>query len=273
MAIARKFLASAILLSGVALLADPATAGSTHIPAACVDDAAKLCKRIKPGGGRVLECLTKKDKVLGAECRTAIKPMRNSVVAWRHTCGRDIDKYCGDAPHGARVVACLRKNVSQLSSRCKVKFKNKPLGALMGCVDDIAELCTGVKPGGGRVLECLISSKKAKSRSCNGHLRLVKRLVTDWRNACGPEIDRHCGKTTPGWGMLACMEKRSGLSDKCQAHLKKAEGSYTHACRHDVREHCSKVKPGVGRVHKCIQAHYDELRPDCAATVLPRWAS
>jgi len=94
-------------------------------------------------------------------------------------CAEDIAKFCGNVPPGeGRIAVCLKQNEAQLSPVCKqhlVQVKEALKEAHQACEDDIAMFCGGVKPGGGRVVECLKANKDHLSRKCKIKLYEAKK--------------------------------------------------------------------------------------------------
>jgi len=77
-------LGSAVVLSSVALAQgtppDPPPPGDGHdfakVREACRPDVERLCKDIKPGGGRIRACLKAHETELSDGCKAAIKDAR-----------------------------------------------------------------------------------------------------------------------------------------------------------------------------------------------------
>ena len=81
-------------------------------------------------------------------------------------CEKELTTYCKDVtPGGGRLLACLYAHQDKLSGRCEyalydsaVKLE-RVVAALTyvanECRDDLKAYCADVKPGEGRLLECL----------------------------------------------------------------------------------------------------------------------
>ncbi|MBF0558295.1 MAG: cysteine rich repeat-containing protein [Nitrospirae bacterium] len=85
-------------------------------------------------------------------------------------CADDIAKFCkGIQPGGGRIAACLKEHQNDLSASCKGKMAEaRQKGAEMNkaCHDDAAKFCKDVKPGGGRIVQCLKQHSSDLSIPC-----------------------------------------------------------------------------------------------------------
>jgi hypothetical protein len=92
----------------------------------CAEDAAKLCKDVKPGGGRLAKCLKEHEKDLSPQCKESMEAARAKAKEAHEACTDDIQKLCKDVKPGAgRIVKCLRENEKQLSPECREKLTQK----------------------------------------------------------------------------------------------------------------------------------------------------
>lgn len=113
----------------------------------CAEDAAKFCKDVKPGEGRLAACLKEHEKELSKACldRKALaaekrggkrggkrgkKEGGGGQAAYGKACAADREKFCaGVKPGEGRLRDCLRKNLESLSEGCKAlqeKSKERP---------------------------------------------------------------------------------------------------------------------------------------------------
>lgn len=94
----------------------------------CKDDIKKYCSDVTPGQGRVAACIKSQENHLSTTCKSAWVGARKDIskridkadVAFRKSCGADVQKFCSNVPSGeGRLMNCLDQHESDLSSSCK----------------------------------------------------------------------------------------------------------------------------------------------------------
>lgn len=93
----------------------------------------------------------------------------NSLALAEGECKGDIAKYCKGAKGSKQEVECLKEHKEQLSPRCKMHIVQVLQAAKethQGCEPEIHAFCSGVQPGGGRILKCLKAHKSQLSPVC-----------------------------------------------------------------------------------------------------------
>ncbi len=94
-------------------------------------------------------------------------------------CADDVAKYCKDVkPGGGRLARCLKDNEKQLSPTCKASIEDsrkKAKEAHQACADDVQKHCKDVKPGQGRIVQCLKEHEKDLSPECKAKLTEPKK--------------------------------------------------------------------------------------------------
>jgi hypothetical protein len=86
----------------------------------CADDIAKFCKDVKPGGGRIANCLKEHEKDLSPACTKRNEEMKMEAKAMHKACADDMDKYCKDVQPGkGNIMRCLMGHKDELSSACR----------------------------------------------------------------------------------------------------------------------------------------------------------
>jgi hypothetical protein len=109
--------------------------------------------------------------VLGILQITAAQEARKG----RNLCAPDIAKYCkGMKPGGGNIAECLKEHEADLSEGCKAYtagLREKGKEFAQNCRSDVAKLCKGVQPGGGRIIECLKEHESELSEPCRTHFK------------------------------------------------------------------------------------------------------
>ncbi len=101
--------------------------------------------------------------------------MSGSAYAGGPSCKADVQKYCASVqPGGGRIAQCLKQNEAQLSASCKerialVQAQLKEIKE--ACADDLQQFCAGVKPGGGKIAQCLKAHKDKLSAECKAEIK------------------------------------------------------------------------------------------------------
>ena len=101
------------------------------------------------------------------------------------------------------------------------------------CAKDIAQYCSHITPGGGRLLRCYEENKGSMSAACRAWAEGVKANATVLKEACAKEIDMRCNieKGDP-LAMLDCLQGNYvSLSPECSATLNKFKWLYPQPVR------------------------------------------
>jgi hypothetical protein len=93
----------------------------------CGDDVKKYCSDVKPGGGRIMECLKAHEDKLSSWCMEEMhekKAMMKEAKEAHKTCKEDLEKFCADVKPGqGRKMECLKSHREELSPHCKDEMK------------------------------------------------------------------------------------------------------------------------------------------------------
>jgi hypothetical protein len=92
-------------------------------------------------------------------------------------CKKELETYCKDVTPGeGRILACLYAFEDKLSNRCEFALYDaasqleRAVNALTytanECREDLKSYCSNVKPGEGRLLDCLDKKKEVLSARC-----------------------------------------------------------------------------------------------------------
>jgi len=117
-----------------------------------------------------------------AGCATA--PTKGPVETIAEGCKMEIDTHCKNVTQGElRVLACLYAYSDRISSRCDYALYDaasqleRAINALSytasECRDDLKAYCSDIKPGEGRLFQCLDRNKSKVSSRCNQALQDV----------------------------------------------------------------------------------------------------
>lgn len=145
-------------------------------------------------------------------------------------CVADVKQFCPDVqPGSGRVGACLRQNEARLSAACRDRLSADALKARKliekfgrSCQADRARLCAGIRPGGGRLLQCLGGHQGELSPSCQAEMDWfagAREKFSAVKRACAADAERLCQGVPPQAGpLLECLqENEASLSSACNA--------------------------------------------------------
>ena len=98
-----------------------------HTEGACKDDMKKLCGDIKPGDGRLMDCMKQHEADLSQACKDNRAEMKQKMEekhkAMKEACAADIKQYCANVTPGeGREFACLRSYEDKISAGCKAQM-------------------------------------------------------------------------------------------------------------------------------------------------------
>jgi hypothetical protein len=87
----------------------------------CEEDIAKFCRDVKPGAGRLADCLDQHKMELSDKCKTRFEDVKQEFKGKYKTCEDDIIRFCTwIQPGEGRLLKCLKENKSNLlSDDCK----------------------------------------------------------------------------------------------------------------------------------------------------------
>ncbi|HYX65413.1 MAG TPA: cysteine rich repeat-containing protein [Burkholderiales bacterium] len=89
----------------------------------CAEDAKKFCSKVRPGGGRVYQCMTGHENELAPACRERLTAAKARYDEFANACKSDAEKYCKGIRAGAgRILSCLKGRESDLTAECKAQF-------------------------------------------------------------------------------------------------------------------------------------------------------
>ncbi len=139
----------------------------------CVDDAKRLCPDVKPGQGRVAACLKQHKDELSAGCKANIARFREGA----QSCQADVERLCPGTKPGPERHACMQQHKDQVSPECREFFgevmqrRGEMREAAHACRGDAEKFCKDVKPGEGRIVECLRQHQGELSKECAAQVK------------------------------------------------------------------------------------------------------
>ena len=100
-------------------------------------------------------------------------------------CEKELTTYCKDVTPGeARILACLYAHQDKISSQCEHALLDsaiqldRAISALSyfasSCMENLNSYCADVKPGEGRLIECLEKNKSKLDKNCSVALEEMK---------------------------------------------------------------------------------------------------
>jgi hypothetical protein len=107
------------------LVGSSAMAQQGPVAGACAADIKSLCSDVKPGDGRIRDCVKAHFADLSASCKSVLSKARTIGAA----CGTDVKTLCADVkPGGGRIVACMKSHMAEVSLSCKDAVSNAGAG-------------------------------------------------------------------------------------------------------------------------------------------------
>lgn len=108
--------------------------------------------------------------------------VQGALDTFAQGCQQELTTYCKDViPGEGRIIACLYAFQDKLTPRCEYALYDSVsqldrtltnLSYAVGeCRDDLKTLCSAVKPGEGRLLDCLGKNEAKVSSRCNAALK------------------------------------------------------------------------------------------------------
>jgi len=145
-------------------------------------------------------------------------------------CAGDTKQLCADVrPGEGRVHACLAENRDKLSPACQERLSQDEARARAllkefsdACMGDVDRFCGAVRPGTGRVIQCLERHREDLSDACQEHTErfdVAREKVRAVRDACRADARTYCAdQLATAAPLVECLEDhRSEISAECRA--------------------------------------------------------
>lgn len=102
-------------------------------------------------------------------------------------CAAEIATHCANVtPGDDRIVACLIAHEEKISTRCRLTaylgsgnlgVRLKELQSMAKtCSSDIVQYCSDVRPGGGRIYDCIKKNRATLTNECRNSLESIAPL-------------------------------------------------------------------------------------------------
>lgn len=179
----KNYIIAVLALSGGLGLALSLPAAAEKGKGPCAEDAAKFCKDVKPGEGRVAACLKEHEKELSQACKER-KALAGEKRGMR---GNKAGKRgAGDKSwargYGKGFAAGFKRGQGTCGegrSAGRRGQRSADRGGHAVCGADAEKLCKDVKPGEGRVRDCMIKNMNKLSDACKTRMEKVKTRLED----------------------------------------------------------------------------------------------
>jgi hypothetical protein len=109
---------------GAALLTTHSAVAAPAVGKACAADIKAQCADVKPGGGKLKDCVKAHFSDLSADCQVAI--VRAAAVG--KACKADVKQFCADVKPG-KVASCMKEHAADVSDGCKDAMAKAEAGA------------------------------------------------------------------------------------------------------------------------------------------------
>ena len=133
------------------------------IRSACRSDYMAHCSSVPTGGAAALNCLKQNKSSLSAGCQQAVNAASGGATSGGNATAPSERSGATDAATAAAGAAP--------AAAAMVLRPMRPREVLFvlrsACGADVRALCTGVPPGGGRIVECLASQAASLSPACH----------------------------------------------------------------------------------------------------------
>jgi hypothetical protein len=134
--VATLILAAALALTANLVFAEDKPDGKPKSPEGarqgsrpCEEEIKRLCPDIKPGEGRIAECVRQHEKEFSPQCQKKHAEMEKHKQAVEHAkkaCHDDVQKFCKDVDPGeGRMVRCLEEHEKNLTEGCRATLERK----------------------------------------------------------------------------------------------------------------------------------------------------
>jgi len=148
-----KVLLGLVLCAAQAQAQQPTPQQSSAIKSACRGDYMNVCASVPTGGMASLQCLQQHAGQVSAGCQSALAAVSAPPAGG------------APAPQAAAPAAAAMPMPGPMPMRAELRLLRADCGA------DYRRYCSGIQPGGGRAIACLISRGPQLQPVCRSALR------------------------------------------------------------------------------------------------------
>jgi hypothetical protein len=144
----------------------PSSAQIAAVKSNCRSDYMKVCSSVTPGGPAALQCLEKNEARLSPSCKKAVAAAAGGGGAAPPAAG-GAPATANAAPDAAPPAGGAAAVPAAAPLVLRPMRPIEVLGVMRSaCGVDVRTLCTGVPPGGGRIISCLVEQSASLSPAC-----------------------------------------------------------------------------------------------------------
>lgn len=234
---------------------------------------------VKPGEGRMQECLESKHAYLNSMCSSR----RTRADRVPNVCKEDVDALCPkDVGDEAHHLVCLRKHRNKITQKCwdelselgsdgweVLPHRFKQMGVDTECSAALIRLCSDVAPGYGALHQCVDRNWDELAKDCGLRRRVVPERVPP---ACEHDALLLCKHVIAGDNRVhECLWKYDGvrnsdgktLSKDCLSSIILESHGMDVECSADMTELCGHDRRGKHDLVRCLHSHQERLAPGC----------
>jgi hypothetical protein len=152
----------------------PSSAQVAAIRSACRSDYPKVCGGVPTGGALAMQCLDKNKAGVSPACQNAVAAVAGGAAAPAGSAPAQEAAASPAAPAAAPAAPPSAAAAAAAAPPAMVLRPMRPREVLFvmrsACGADLRTVCAAVDPGGGRILQCLISNAASLSPDCRAVL-------------------------------------------------------------------------------------------------------
>jgi hypothetical protein len=145
----------------------PSSAQIAAIRSACRSDYPRVCADVPPGGAQALRCLQKNTTDVSTACQNAVAAVAGGAAA---SAGSAPAQEAATSPAAPAAAPAAPSAAPPVIALRPMRPREVLFVMRSACGADVRTLCAGVDPGGGRILQCLVSNGASLSPDCRAVL-------------------------------------------------------------------------------------------------------